>query len=200
MLQTALTVVLLIGAIHLLIINRKKHKRNKQLYELLDQSEDLKRTLAMGLYYRFNFKKDSETGEFTDQVSNLFIQQVDYEFEGFVADVMRTKYGGETTVTGTIGDYGVDIRHHRDDGLYLGQVKAYKNNVSFDPIAIIHSNMVQEKAEGGFIVTTSDFTNQARKYASSLNIELINGEQLVNYLIEGLKDEEKELIGQPKEA
>ncbi|GAA0453433.1 restriction endonuclease [Alkalibacillus silvisoli] len=200
MLQIALTVVLLVGAVHLLIINRKKHKQNQQVYHLLDQSKDLKQTLAMGLYYRFNFKKDSETGEFTEQVSNHFIQQVEYEFEDFVAKVMENKFGGESVVTGTIGDYGVDIRHHRDDGLYLGQVKAHKNDIPFDPIAIIHSNIVQEKAEGGFIVTTSDFTPQARKYAQSLNIELINGEQFVSYLLESLKSGEQQLFGQPKEA
>ncbi|WP_188205596.1 restriction endonuclease [Alkalibacillus aidingensis] len=201
MFHTALTIVLIIALIHLLIVNRQKTKQSEQLYHFLNKNEDLKRTLAMGLYYRFNFKKDADTGEFNEKTTNLFIQQVNYEFEGFVAEVMKAKFGGNPIVTGRIGDYGVDIRHHREDGLYLGQVKAYKNDVPFDAIAIIHSNMIKEKAKGGFIVTTSDFTDNAKKYAESLNIELINGQQLITYLLEGLENEEKEIIGgQPSEA
>jgi restriction system protein len=98
-------------------------------------------------------------------------------------------YGGQAFVTGGSGDYGVDIEHNQQNGKYLGQVKCYAPDhlVPYEPIAIIHSQMNRQQAKGGYVVTTSDFTVHARKYAEGLNIMLINGPQLVALWLKGLE-------------
>ncbi|MBZ4687476.1 MAG: restriction system protein [Clostridia bacterium] len=52
--------------------------------------------------------------------------------------------------------------------------------------------MVKQVAKGGFVVTTSDITPNAREYAEGLNIELINGNELIEMWISVLQEEVKE--------
>lgn len=61
------------------------------------------------------------------------------------------------------------------------------NLVGFGPIAIILSQIVKQGAVGGYVVTTSNFTSNARNYAEGLDIELINGTQLVELWLEHLE-------------
>ncbi|MHA6482849.1 restriction endonuclease [Paenibacillus sp. strain BS8-2] len=150
--------------------------KQKQLLERVSSSaidaisshEDMKETLRIGLYNRF--KRDLEQDKEEDPLM----------FEHFVANIMTTTRGGSTYVTKSSGDFGIDIEERADKGLYLGQVKCYKETVGYEPIAIIHSQMVKQGAVGGYVITTSDFTSNARAYAQGLNIDLINGRQLVD--------------------
>jgi len=187
---------ILIGALLILIGNLVYlyYKKRKELlnlreinFELLKNNEEIKKTLAMGLYYRFS-KQTIEEGE------------TPTDFERFVANVMKNYYGGETYLRGGSGDYGINIELEREEGTFLCQVKCYgeHENVSFEPIALIHSNIIREDANGGFVVTTSDFTEQAIRYNNSLKIELINGIKLVDYWIEGL-EKQLDIINSIKE-
>ncbi|MBP3962610.1 restriction endonuclease [Paenibacillus lignilyticus] len=63
----------------------------------------------------------------------------------------------------------------------------YNYPVGFEPIAIIHSQMIKQKAAGGYVVTTSSFTQNAVDYAKGLNIELIGGQNLVELWIDSLE-------------
>lgn len=146
--------------------------------EILGSNTELHWTLANGLYQRF---KRPEAGEEKEENPLLF--------EKFVAKVLENYYGGSAFVTKSSGDFGVDIEHKRDDGLYLGQVKCSWGSIGFDPIAIIHSQMVKQDAKGGFVITTSDFTANALKYARDLNIDLIDGKMLAQYWILGLENQ-----------
>ncbi|MEN1985378.1 restriction endonuclease [Paenibacillus hubeiensis] len=134
--------------------------RNNAL-EAFSSHEDMKETLRIGLYNRF--KRDLEE----DKEENPLL------FEHFVAEIMSSVRGGNIHVTKSSGDFGIDIEEQIEEGLYLGQVKCYNdmNLVGFDPIAIIHSQMVKQGAVGGYVVTTSEFTSNARKYAEGLNID-----------------------------
>lgn len=51
--------------------------------------------------------------------------------------------------------------------------------VGYEPIALLHSNMVKQNVSQGYVVTTSNFTENARSYAQGLQIDLINGTDLV---------------------
>ncbi|MGG4481264.1 restriction endonuclease [Paenibacillus illinoisensis] len=150
--------------------------RNNAL-EAFSSHEDMKETLRIGLYNRF--KRDLEEAK----------EENPLLFEHFVAEIMSSVRGGNTYVTKSSGDFGIDIEEQTDEGLYLGQVKCYNdmNLVGFGPIAIIHSQMVKQGAVGGYVVTTSDFTSNARNYAEGLDIELINGTQLVELWLEHLE-------------
>lgn len=102
---------------------------------------------------------------------------------------MSSVRDGNIHVTKSSGDFGIDIEEQTEEGLYLGQVKCYNdmNLVGFGPIATIHSQMVKQGAVGGYVVTTSDYTSNARNYAEGLDIDLINGSQLVELWLEHLE-------------
>lgn len=155
--------------------------------EAITTHEDMKETLRIGLYHRY--KRDLEG----DKVENPLL------FEHFVAEIMTSVRGGSTYVTKGSGDYGVDIEEETDAGLYLGQVKCYsdQNPVSFDPIAIIHSQMVKQEAVGGYVITTGKFTSNAYNYAIGLNIDLIDGNQLVELWLQHL-DSKRESVSEFK--
>lgn len=157
----------------------------------MSASDEIKRTLAMGLYLRF--KKEHEEEE--EQYSSSFIKEDPLMFENFVADVIERAKGGRTWVLPPSSDFGVDFEHDTEEGKLLGQVKCWKDDLPFDPIALIHSNMVKKGAIGGYVVTTSTFTEAAKRYAEGLNVELIDGMKLVELWIEGLQTEEEEIKG-----
>lgn len=155
---------------------------------LTDCNKEMKRTLLTGLVNRFAPMESQE-----DEERPL-------DFERFVAKVMRLNFGGKTSVTKTNTDFGVDISHRRGKNLHLGQVKCLgkENPVDYEPIAVIHSQMVKQGASGGFVVTTSDFTGNAKKYAQDLNIDLIDGNMLVElwtYAMTKKKERQKTALG-----
>lgn len=152
----------------------KKYRHNA--IQAITSHEDMKQTLRTGLYNRFKREVEQEK------------EEDPYMFELFVADVMASVRGGELFVTKGSGDFGIDIEEHTPEGLYLGQVKCYGdfNLVGFAPIAIVHSQMIKQGAVGGYVVTTSDFSPNAYLYARGLNIELINGNQLVELWLQHL--------------
>lgn len=169
--------------------NQKKiieNYRNNAL-DAITTHEDMKETLRIGLYHRF--KRDLEE----EKAENPLM------FEHFVAEIMTSVRGGSTYVTQGSGDYGVDIEEQTDEGLYLGQVKCYNdhNPISFDPIAIIHSQMVKQGAVGGYVITTGKFTSNAYNYANGLNIDLIDGNQLVELWLQHL-DSKRENVSEFK--
>ncbi|MEO2214271.1 restriction endonuclease [Paenibacillus amylolyticus] len=157
--------------------------RNNAL-EAFSSHEDMKETLRIGLYNRF--KRDLEE----EKEENPLL------FEHFVAEIMSSVRGGTTHVTKSSGDFGIDIEEQTEEGLYLGQVKCYNdmNLVGFGPIAIIHSQMVKQDAIGGYVITTSDFTSNARNYAEGLDIDLINGTQLVELWLEHLETKSERVM------
>lgn len=70
--------------------------RNNAL-EAFSSHEDMKETLRIGLYNRF--KRDLEE----EKEENPLL------FEHFVAEIMSSVRGGNTYVTKSSGDFGIDI-------------------------------------------------------------------------------------------
>ncbi|MBD3108156.1 restriction endonuclease [Bacillus sp. AGMB 02131] len=148
----------------------------------------MKKTMAMGLYYRFNFPrtKDSDGNQIFEKSTELFIKQLPLEFEDFVANVLQKKFGGDSLLASRSSQFGIDFEHHTDEGLFLGQAKVLSHDLPFETIAILHSNIVKRNAEGGYLVTTGGFTRAAKEYAEGLNIQLIDGVKLVEYWLESM--------------
>ncbi|MBS4208082.1 restriction endonuclease [Bacillus sp. FJAT-50079] len=170
-------------------MTKRKNKYNLDLIsEQLCSSDELKKTLAMGLYLRF--KQEDEEVEY----SSAFIKEDPLFFENFVADVFERVSGGRAWVLPPNGDYGVDFEYDTEEGKYLAQVKCQKDDLPFDPIALIHSNVVKRDAVGGYVITTGAFTSAAKRYADGLNVELIDGVKLVELWIEGLQENQEEVI------
>ncbi|MDH4620193.1 restriction endonuclease [Brevibacillus sp. AY1] len=185
MIELVLGVVVVIGI--LLYRGYRGHLRRLQVItdDFFATEEELYKTIAAGLYHRFKKRntKDGEKAAIDTPYQKDSSDENPYTFEEWVASVMQKYRGGYASSTKASGDYGVDIEHSRDGGLFLGQVKCYPTPVNYEPIAIIHSQMVKQNAQGGFVVTTSEFTPNAKKYAAETNIELIEGTELAKIWI-----------------
>ncbi|WP_096154045.1 MULTISPECIES: restriction endonuclease [Bacillus] len=163
----------------LLIYQWKSSKSLKEDHfnkELLLKDE-FKRTIALGLYQRFCNEVEEK------RYSSAFLKSNPLDFEHFIADVLKHKYGFDSFVTKSSGDFGVDIEHGIGDGKVIGQVKCERQDIDYEPIAIIHSNMIKQNASKAYVVSTSGFTNNAKIYAEGLNIDLIDGLELVEMWI-----------------
>jgi restriction system protein len=199
--EVVLIILLVIVVIFSLKFRSELETTRKTVIDLMNTNSEMKKTVAMGLYYRFSGDKNMELLEQErKRISKSFVKNTPFEFEHFVARVMQDYYGGEAHVTQASSDFGVDIEHKRGNELYLGQVKCYEKDLPFDSIAIIHSQMVKQNATGGFIVTTSSYTENAKLYAIGLSIELIDGSELVELWSKTLekKKEEVNTIVDPK--
>ncbi|TLS51547.1 restriction endonuclease [Paenibacillus antri] len=151
---------------------------------LTDIAAEQRETLRHGLYQRFKRSDDTE-------------KENPFDFEHFVAELLTVVNESDVYVTKSTGDFGVDIEERRDDGLFLYQVKCYEKPVGFEPIAILHSRIVKDGADGGCVVTTSAFTQAAIDYAKAVDIELIDGDDLLDLWEEALeykKETARELI------
>ena len=163
-----------------LLIFQWKKGRNQVVEEAINTlvvADEFKKTIALGLYQRFC--KELEEKKY----SSTFLKSDPLDFEHFIADVLKHRYGFDAFVTQSSGDFGVDIEHGAGEGKVLGQVKCYREDMGFEPIAILHSNMVKQNASKGYVVSTAGFNENARLYAEGLAIDLINGMDLVEMWI-----------------
>lgn len=182
-------IILIVAFLHFQITKRKNNYQTALIAHQMDMSKQIKQTLAMGLYLRF--KKEHK--DQPENYSAAFIREDPLAFELFVAETIEKSRGGITWVSPPTGDFGVDFEHNAKEGLFLGQVKCYKEDIGYEPIAILHSNMIKQGAEGGYIINTGSFTKAAKEYAKGLNIELIDGMKLVEIWLEGLENTEQEV-------
>jgi restriction endonuclease Mrr len=127
-------------------------------------------------------KLDSELGAHSDlgQMSGV-------EFEGLVAALLsRMEFRAETTRA--TGDGGIDVVAVLDrpilGGKYLFQCKRYAPNnlVGASTVRDFYGAVTADKAVKGVLITTSDFTAQAREFAERVGLELINMGRLQSLL------------------
>lgn len=151
--------------------------KEEECYRQIMMTDEFKKTIALGLYQRFC--KEIEEKRY----SSTFLKSDPLDFEHFIADVLKHKYGFDAFVTKSSGDFGIDIEHGVGEDKVLGQVKCYREDMGYEPIAILHSNMLKLNASKGYVVSTAGFNENARSYAEGLNIDLIDGTDLVEMWI-----------------
>lgn len=101
------------------------------------------------------------------------------EFERLVGELFRHK-GYSVEVTGGGGtDGGVDLVLRRDGKRYLVQCKHWRNRrVGVKPVRELLGVVVAETADGGFVVTSGQFSREARDFSVGQPIELVDGSEL----------------------
>lgn len=115
-------------------------------------------------------------------------------FEKIVVDLLlKMGYGGNRAdagkAIGKTNDAGIDGIIKEDklglDIIYI-QAKRWENTVSRPEIQKFAGALLGQSAKKGIFITTSDFSQSARDYVASIDtkIILIDGEQLVHYLID----------------
>lgn len=110
-------------------------------------------------------------------------------FEHYTCDLFR-QFGFDSHVTPATGDSGKDIMMYSQHGFAVAECKRYdKQKVTRPDIQKFHSAIIDCKADKGYFVTTSDFTNKAKSYVLDKSIVIINGDKLVRLIEKVTKDE-----------
>lgn len=129
---------------------------------------------------------DKKKGKIKTMIDSDYSLITPFEFENFISELFK-KIGYNTEVTSKTGDYGIDvIAKDRNDVIAI-QVKKYSkgNNVSNRDVqrllGAMHLRTI--KANKAILITTSDFTIQAKEQAKESPIELWNGSYL-NSIVE----------------
>ncbi|MGV6475547.1 restriction endonuclease [Azotobacter vinelandii] len=107
------------------------------------------------------------------------IRQLSWEqFEQMVGEAFRRQdYHVEETAKGP--DDGIDLVLRKDGELHLVQCKHWKAfKVSVQVVRELYGVMAAQGAAGGFVVTSGDFTSEARKFAQGTSIHLVDGKLL----------------------
>jgi restriction system protein len=112
------------------------------------------------------------------------------EFEALIGELLVALGFEEVTVTKPTNDNGIDVRGVLviGDVIRLNmavQVKRWKNNVQAPIVQQVRGSLGNH--EQGLIITTSDFSDGARREAERSNadpVALMNGQQLVALLVE----------------
>ena len=112
-----------------------------------------------------------------------------YEFEELVGEVFK-KMGYQIEITSKSGDYGVDIIARDKNDVIAIQTKKYNkgNNVSNRDVQRLLGAMQLStiKANKAILITTSDFTVQAKEQEKETPVELWNGEYLNSIILKYL--------------
>lgn len=134
--------------------------------------------------------------DLADELLETIIKSSPAFFEKLVIELLVAMgYGGTqrdaARAVGGVGDGGIDGIIDEDRlGLETIYIQAKKwqpdSKVSRPQIQSFVGALTGNNARKGVFITTSDFTNDARNYASGLSIKvvLINGERLANLMID----------------
>jgi hypothetical protein len=104
-----------------------------------------------------------------------------HDFEEWTADRLRDLGYRDVRVVGGPGDLGIDIRAVGPGGRMVGiQCKRYAtaSRVGSRDMQQFYGMLVHHRLEHGIFVTTSTFTDAARRLAREHDIELFDREQL----------------------
>lgn len=124
-----------------------------------------------------------------DELVNL--AEMDWEdFEHLVREIFDMEFnanGGEVKITQASRDGGVDAVAFDPDPIRGGkiviQAKRYNNIVSVSAIRDLYGTVINEGANKGILITTSDYGSESYAFAKGKPITLLNGGHLL-YLLE----------------
>lgn len=166
--------------------NRAREINNElsKLGQVVAVHDEVRTFLRAGMYQHFCKKDGENPGE--------------EEFPRFVAKVVMQTRGGDAEFLPEGADGAASIVHRLEDSVYLGQTRCIppEQALGYEPVALLHSRIVREQAQGGFLVITGTFSHQAVDYAQDAGIELIDGEQLLDMWLETVRNTEERIEGE----
>jgi restriction system protein len=116
------------------------------------------------------------------------------QFESIVGEAFRRR--GYLVVENAVdgADGGIDLALRKDGQKFVVQCKQWKQQtVGVKPVRELAGVIVGCQAAGGFFVTSGRYTEEARRFASSVSIELIDGEALAE-MVQGVQKAEPYLM------
>lgn len=101
------------------------------------------------------------------------------EFETLVGEYFRRQGYAVVDNDGGGPDGGVDVLLQKGSDRYLVQCKHWRAlRVGVQPVRELYGVMAAKRVAGGFVVTSGDFTEEARSFAQGREVQLINGKAL----------------------
>ena len=101
------------------------------------------------------------------------------EFEVLVGEFFRRQGFTVTNNGGGGPDGGVDVWLTCGRDRYLVQCKHWRaRRVGVEPVREMYGLIAAQRLAGGYVVTSGDFTDEARRFASGRELQLINGKVL----------------------
>ncbi|EJS45996.1 MULTISPECIES: restriction endonuclease [Bacillus] len=118
-----------------------------------------------------------------EQANREYLEKMDpRKFEYLIADLFNSR-GYQAQVTPGSNDRGKDIILWKDNEVKFVEIKRYtKKSIGRPYIQKLHSAIIDGEATGGYFVTLSHFNKNAQQYAANKNIELIDGNDLIDML------------------
>lgn len=116
------------------------------------------------------------------------------DFENYCADLLRMA-GWEVEVTPPTRDGGFDLKLIDKEGVvFLAECKCYapSSRVGRPVIQKLQGANVLENADGLLVITTSNFTKEARGYADKTGVILLDGGDLLDLQKEALSQRREE--------
>jgi restriction system protein len=111
------------------------------------------------------------------------------DFEHLVRELFEMEFarnGGEVRVTQASRDGGVDAIVFDPDPLRGGkiviQAKRYTNTVGVSAVRDLYGTVINEGANSGILITTSDYGHDSYEFAKDKPLKLLNGGHLLALL------------------
>lgn len=110
-----------------------------------------------------------------------------YEFERLIKTLLELDGYFDVVNTGGAGDLGVDLLARKYDEnknikLFLFQRKRWAAKVGSEPMQRLVSEKLRRGADVAICITTSDFTKDGRLISNEQNVEMWNGEYVIQKL------------------
>lgn len=101
------------------------------------------------------------------------------EFEALIGEYFRRQGFAVLEQGGAGPDGGVDVLLKKGSDSYLVQCKHWRAlRVGVQPVRELYGVMAAKRVAGGFMVTSGDFTDEARSFAQGRELQLIDGKTL----------------------
>ena len=111
------------------------------------------------------------------------------DFENLIRELFEkefSQFGGDVKITQSSRDGGVDAVAFDPDPIRGGkiviQAKRYTNVVGVSAVRDLYGTLMNEGANSGILVTTSDYGSDAYEFAKGKPINLLNGAQLLGLM------------------
>lgn len=104
------------------------------------------------------------------------------QFEQYLGHLFRSQ-GYKAEVTKASGDFGADLVISKSGRRIVVQAKRYKKNVGLRAVQEVQGARAHYKATEAWVVTNSNFTQQAYELAKSNGVRLIDREELIEMLL-----------------
>jgi restriction system protein len=122
----------------------------------------------------------------TERLKRSGIAEIDKmegrQFEKYLCHLFKV-HGYAAEVTQAAGDYGADLIISKAGKKIVVQAKRYSKNVGLKAVQEVHTALKHYGATEAWVVTNSDYTEQAYTLAKSNGVRLIMRQQLIELML-----------------